>query len=143
MSERTFYHCPFCGNLIEMVLASGQVPVCCGHPMKHLAPNTTDAAQEKHVPVASRLGNQLHVTVGSVAHPMSEEHFIGWIEIVIGDKSQRLMLHPGQSPEALFDVTDEAIRVYAYCNLHGLWQAEVAAVEEELVCSPEFPEGCQ
>ena len=73
--EQKFYVCETCGNIIAMVKPSGVPVVCCGKPMKLIVPNTTDAAQEKHVPVWTREGNLVKVQVGSVAHPMVAAHY--------------------------------------------------------------------
>ena len=72
--EMKFYRCETCGQIIAVIKSTGCSPVCCGKPMKELIPCTTDAAVEKHVPVVSREGDVVTVTVGSVAHPMLEEH---------------------------------------------------------------------
>jgi len=93
--------------------------------MAVLVPNTEDASQEKHVPVAVRTGDQLHVTVGSVPHPMLPEHYIMWIAVAEGNRTTRVQLEPGQPPEAAFIVGDGPLTVYEYCNLHGLWATEV------------------
>ena len=89
-------------------------------------PNTTDAAQEKHVPVISVDGTCVLVEVGSVAHPMTEEHFIEWIALKTRQGNQRKALNPGEAPAACFRICegDEVEAVYAYCNLHSLWKAE-------------------
>ena len=49
--EMKFYVCSHCGNIIAYAKNSGVPVVCCGERMQELVPNTTDAAQEKHVPV--------------------------------------------------------------------------------------------
>ena len=95
--------------------------------MTELVPNTTDAAQEKHVPVVEVKGNTVKVSVGSVAHPMLEEHFIQFIILETKQGFQKKDLKPGEKPEALFALADgdEAVAAYEYCNLHGLWKAEI------------------
>lgn len=70
------YKCAHCGNIVKMIEDKGVTPVCCGEPMQLLDPNTTDAATEKHVPVVNVEGNKVIVNVGSVEHPMTEEHHI-------------------------------------------------------------------
>lgn len=91
-----------------------------------LTANTTDAAQEKHVPVVSIQGSAVEVTVGSAAHPMLEEHFITGIYIETKFGGQFRRLNPGEEPKASFLLPegDEFIAAYEYCNLHGLWKAE-------------------
>jgi superoxide reductase len=91
--------------------------------MKLFVENTTDAAQEKHVPVVEGAGEQTKVKVGSAAHPMVDEHYIEWIELMGGDHLCRVYLKPGESPEALFNRQKEGVTARAYCNLHGLWKS--------------------
>lgn len=123
--EYLFYRCNHCGNIVSMVERKGGVLVCCGEAMTLLTANTTDAAQEKHVPVAVRVGEKINVTVGSVLHPMVPEHYIQWIAVVGDDYTQMVYLKAGDAPAAEFVVPQGAATVYAYCNLHGLWAAEV------------------
>ncbi|NLU24962.1 MAG: desulfoferrodoxin [Clostridiales bacterium] len=127
MSETKFFICRHCGNIIAMVHESGVPVVCCGEKMQELIPNTTDASQEKHVPVITADGKTVTVKIGSAAHPMTEEHSIQWICLTTKQGRQRKVLHPGDAPEAVFALTegDEALAAYAYCNLHGLWKASV------------------
>ena len=119
----TFYKCEHCGNIIAHVKDSGVRCVCCGEEMKPLVPNTSDGAGEKHVPVISRDGNTVTVTVGEVEHPMLEAHHIEWIILETKQGRQRKSLAPGEKPQAVFALTDgdEAVAAYEYCNLHGLW----------------------
>ncbi|MDR2513601.1 MAG: desulfoferrodoxin [Christensenellaceae bacterium] len=123
--ERKFYRCPHCGNVISFLQNAGVSVVCCGEEMRELTPNTSDAAQEKHLPVGKREGNMLKVTVGSVPHPMTEEHHIAWIAVVEHDRTSRVSLSPTGAPEAAFYVGDGPVTVYEYCNLHGLWVADL------------------
>ena len=121
-----FYLCRKCGNMVGMIHSSGVPMVCCGEKMENLAPNTVDASHEKHVPVVTRDGCNLHVAVGSVEHPMTAEHYIEWIYVQTEKGGQRVSLKPGDKPEADFCVCgDKALAVYAYCNLHGLWMTEL------------------
>ena len=123
--EQKFFICETCGNIIAMVKPSGVPVVCCGKPMKQIVPNTTDAAQEKHVPVWSKEGNLVKVQVGSVAHPMIAAHYIEWVSLQTKAGNQRKALVPDTAPQVTFALTDgdEVEAVYAYCNLHGLWKA--------------------
>ena len=74
--------------------------------MSELVPGSVDAAAEKHVPVISVEGNKVTVTVGEVAHPMLEEHFIKWIVLETAQGSQRKELKAGEQPQAVFMLTD-------------------------------------
>jgi superoxide reductase len=122
-----FFICRHCGNIIGMIYNSGVPVVCCGEEMEELVANTTDGAYEKHVPVVKKEGNTIVVEVGSVPHPMLKEHYIMWVYLETEKGGQRKSLMPGEKPEVTFAVTDDdkAIAAYEYCNLHGLWKADV------------------
>lgn len=117
------YKCEICGNIVEVVHAGKGQLVCCGQPMSLLEENTTDAAREKHVPEITHDGKELKVKVGSVLHPMTEAHFIEWIELIADDRVERHYLNPGSSPETSFEFDGKSAIVRAYCNLHGLWKS--------------------
>ena len=123
--EQKFFVCEVCGNIIAMVKPSGVPVMCCGQKMKQIVPNTTDAAQEKHVPVYTVEGNLVKVQVGSAPHPMIAAHYIEWVSLQTKAGNQRKALSPDTAPEVTFAITDgdEVEAVYAYCNLHGLWKA--------------------
>ena len=123
--KQKFLKCNRCGNIIAMVHESGVTPVCCGEKMGEMIPGTTEASVEKHVPVYRVEGNRVIVTVGSVAHPMTEEHYIEWVSLSTKFGNQRKLLTPDSAPEVCFSICegDEVEAVYAYCNLHGLWKA--------------------
>ena len=125
--EQKFFVCNHCGNLIGMIHNAGVPVVCCGEKMQELVANTTDAAQEKHVPVVEVNGNTVTVCVGSVLHPMLEEHHIAWIALETNQGMQRKeLLHTGE-PKAVFALAEgeKAVAAYEYCNLHGLWKKEL------------------
>lgn len=122
--EIEFYQCSHCGQIVAIVKKTGVPLICCGEKMQKLIPSSTDASVEKHVPVITVDGNKVTVTVGSVEHPMIEQHYIEWIVLQTKNGNQRQMLSPGQSPKAVFAILDEdeVLGAYAYCNLHGLWK---------------------
>lgn len=121
------YKCNHCGNIVEVVNDAQVVPVCCGEPMKELKANTTDAAQEKHVPEVTVEGNLVKVKVGSVEHPMTEEHHIAFIYLETENGLARKDLNHTGVPEAVFALAEgeKAVAAYEYCNLHGLWKKEL------------------
>ena len=124
MAERLqVYECEKCGNIVEMFRGGKGELVCCGQPMKLLEENTTDAAVEKHVPVIEKVDGGIKVKVGSVAHPMVEEHHIEWIEVIDGDVIHVAFLKPGVEPEATFSIEKTDVAAREHCNLHGLWKA--------------------
>ncbi len=120
-----YYICERCGNIVAMVRDAGVPIMCCGQKMKELIPGTTDAAQEKHVPVYKVEGSKVTVTVGSVEHPMLDNHYIEWVALETAQGTQRKALKPGEKPQVCFALAegDEVKAVYAYCNLHSLWKA--------------------
>lgn len=121
------YKCELCGNIVEVLHEAGGSLVCCGQPMQLQKENTTDAAQEKHVPVIEKIDGGYKVKIGSVPHPMEAAHYIEWIELNAGNKSYRQFLKPGEAPEATFKIdtaAGEKVTAREYCNLHGLWKAE-------------------
>ncbi len=117
------YKCDACGALVESLNASEGELVCCGNPAKLLKEGVTDAAKEKHVPVVEKTATGYKVTVGSVAHPMEESHYIPWIELIADGISYKQFLKPGDAPVAEFCTMAENVTVREYCNLHGLWKA--------------------
>ncbi|HYH02674.1 MAG TPA: desulfoferrodoxin [Bacillota bacterium] len=119
------YRCEVCGNVVEVVRAGGGQLVCCGQPMVLQKENTVDASKEKHVPVIEKTAEGIKVTIGSVPHPMEEKHHIEWIELLADGRVYRQMLKVGEPAEALFKVDATVIGAREYCNLHGLWKAEV------------------
>jgi len=125
VAHRTeIYVCELCGMIIEVLDDGGGTLACCGQEMSPQVANMTDAAKEKHVPVVSIDGTLATIQVGSVCHPMENQHHIVWIDLQQGKHIQRIYLTPGDSPQAVF-VIDAGIpvTVRAYCNLHGLWKA--------------------
>ena len=96
--EVKFYRCNHCGNVVLMVKDAGVNPVCCGEKMELLVP-------------------------GSVAHPMTEEHYIEWIALACDGRVGIHYLKPGDEPATNFSGVEHGT-AYAYCNLHGLWKAE-------------------
>lgn len=124
MPNVIFYRCGICGNIVAQIKNGGGELVCCGQPMAKLEPNSTDGAKEKHVPVISKGDGKIKVAVGAVLHPMLPEHHIEWIALDNGEKTEIVYLKPGMDPIAEFaDVRSGA--AYAYCNLHGLWKADI------------------
>lgn len=117
------YKCEMCGNIVEVLHGGAGALVCCGEEMVQIKENTTDAAQEKHVPVKEDADHGVKVTVGSVAHPMEPDHFIEWIEVIAGGQAYREFLEPGGEPAATFCVDGDIDVVRSYCNKHGLWKA--------------------
>lgn len=124
--KNEIYKCAVCGNIVEVVHAAGGELVCCGQPMKHMQAGTSDGAAEKHVPVLEKVEGGYMVKVGSVPHPMTEAHYIEFIELICEKcgKVQRKYLTPADAPEAFFRCDSDEVTAREYCNLHGLWEAK-------------------
>jgi len=114
---KQIYKCEICGNIVEVVHEGAGQLVCCGKPMTLQEENTTDAATEKHVPII----NGKTVTIGSIEHPMTQEHYIEWIEATAesGEVCKKF-LNPDEEPVAEFPF--EPVSAREFCNLHGLWK---------------------
>jgi superoxide reductase len=72
--------------------------------------------------VIEKIDGGYKVKVGSVPHPMTEEHFIEWIELLADGKAYRQFLEPGVEPEAIFHVEGNSVSAREHCNVHGLWK---------------------
>ncbi|MDP8231657.1 MAG: desulfoferrodoxin [Candidatus Zophobacter franzmannii] len=123
MESKQIYYCAICGNVIEVLYPGAPALVCCKEPMQLLEEKSADFATEKHVPVVEAKDGGVMVTVGSTLHPMVEDHFIAFIEVVTKNLVLRAELKPGDAPQAFFPVAKEDV-LYAreWCNKHGLWK---------------------
>ena len=121
--------CDKCGNLVALVQGEGKRLSCCSTKMDEIVPNSSSASKEKHTPVLNVKNGEVRVSVGSAdnAHPMLAEHAISWVCLVTDKGSQRKTLVPDGKAEAVFRIGDDEkiLKVFAYCNLHGLWVTEV------------------
>ena len=127
MHEPKFFYSKSCGMLLD-VIHDGNKPIsCCGEEMQVLTANTSEGASEKHLPVVEVNGTDVTVKVGSVYHPMSDEHNIGWIYLQTQQGCQKKVLPVDLDPVVTFSLTkdDRPVAAYAYCNLHGLWKTEL------------------
>ena len=117
--EMNIYQCKECGKIIvskDELNLDGWVKLEAG---------VTDASKEKHVPVVATKCGKVRVSVGSVGHPMTAEHFIEWVLLVTDQGYQFKSLSVDGAPEVSFGLAtgEKVVAVYAYCNLHGLWKA--------------------
>lgn len=115
------YKCEACGNIVMVYHEGAGELVCCNAPMKHMEEKTADFATEKHVPVIEKIDGGYKVYVGSTEHPMTDEHYIEWIELFDGETVFTRFLKPGDKPEAIFYTEKEAVSAREYCNIHGHW----------------------
>ncbi len=117
------YKCELCGNIVDVCHASGGELVCCGQPMTLLEEKTADKTTEKHVPLVEAVEGGYKVTVGSTLHPMLDNHYIEWIQLVTEKQVLVQYLKPGDEPVAVFKTDDKALYAREYCNLHSLWKS--------------------
>lgn len=118
-SKKQIWKCNVCGNIIEILHEGADALVCCKQPMVLQEEHTQDPEKgEKHIPIIE--GKK--VKVGSVPHPMDDDHYIEWIEAT-GDAGEtcKIFLKPGDAPKAEFAFEVKSAR--EYCNLHGLWKS--------------------
>ena len=115
------YKCEICGNVVSVIQAGAGELVCCGQPMTLLEEKISDEGKEKHVPIIEKTDAGIVVKVGSVPHPMEEEHYIEWIEIYTDKGRSKKFLKPGEKPEVVFPIKAQKMFARAYCNVHGLW----------------------
>ena len=125
------YKCQVCGNIVEVVYSGAGELVCCGQPMELQVENIVNESSKKHVPVIEelpanvcRVKDGVIVKIGEIEHPMTLEHYIEWVEIIIEDgRRGRKFLSPGDKPNVEFHTRAKVIGARAYCNLHGLWKS--------------------
>ncbi len=122
-SRGQVYKCNLCGNIVEVLYGADGELICCGKAMDLLEEKTADSSTEKHVPFIEEKENGYMVRVGeNTAHPMQDDHYIEWIELVVDGAVYRKYLKPSDAAEAVFDVPKgNSVSAREYCNLHGLW----------------------
>lgn len=121
---REIYKCEICGNIVEIIHTGGGSLVCCNEEMTLLEEKNEDASVEKHVPYIEKTMSGILVKIGqNQDHPMTDEHYIEWIQIIADGVSYRKFLKPGDKPEAEFSIDAENISAREYCNVHGLWKS--------------------
>lgn len=116
--------CPVCDTVVEVLAECGLEMVCCGPAMIPLAKRKVEDGGDSHALVVNWSKGGLHVKIGPGGHRMEEDHFISWIEVRTPSSCYRQFLQPGQPPCASFAVDAREAVVRAYCNVHGLWEAE-------------------
>jgi superoxide reductase len=121
--KRELYHCKLCGNVIEVAYAGATPLICCGEEMELLSAKSGEEGKEKHRPVVEASAKGILVKVGSIEHPMTDQHYIAFIEVLTATAVCRAELNPGDKPQAEFHVKEaEVLEIRSYCNVHGLWK---------------------
>ena len=122
--KKQIYKCEICGNIIKVLENGPGQLVCCGKHMNLLEEKTQEQGNEKHLPILQREQEKVSVKVGDIEHPMKQEHYIQWIEVITENKTYRKELNPNQKPQASFIIAqiEKILLIRAYCNIHGLWK---------------------
>jgi superoxide reductase len=122
--KKTLYKCAICKKVVEAVYPMAPPTICCNQPMDALTAQTQDGV-EKHVPYIERKDGGVLVRIGrDEKHPMTEKHYIVYIEILADGVLMRRYLSPDDEPEAFFKTDAEDIRAWEFCNIHDLWASE-------------------
>ena len=125
MSEKdTVYKCAICGNIAHLLVSGGPDLICCGQPMEKLDVKTEETGLEKHKPVVEAIDGGILVKVGSIEHPMIDDHFIQYIEVEYDGVKHRKTLVPTDKPEAKFMGVPADAKATELCNIHGIWSNE-------------------
>ena len=122
------YKCSICGNIVSLNHESAGKLSCCGKSMDLLEINYNEGGSgEKHVPVIEKIAeNKYKITVGSVLHPMTEEHYIEYVDIFTDDNEKMsVFLNKNEKPEVIIETNKKIVLVCAYCNLHDLWGKKI------------------
>ena len=121
---KQIYKCNICGNITEVLNIGVGELICCGQPMELMQSKTEDIGQEKHLPIIKKTGDDTIIEVGSVLHPMDKDHYIQWIEVIVGKLSYKKFLNPNDKPIAKLKLKAEKIKAREFCNIHGLWEVQ-------------------
>lgn len=122
IKKRSVLYCEKCKTVLE-VLSCFKESDCCNKNMKVLVEKNKEVSSEKHVPIITKIKEGYKVVIGNKLHPMDEDHYIQWIELLEKDFSQIKFLKPGDDPIAIFKTDSKNIHVRSYCNIHGLWKS--------------------
>lgn len=94
--------------------------------LEELIPNTKEDGYLKHLPLYELKNNELKVYVGEIMHPMDDKHYIAWILVETSKGVYKVELKNNESYHIFhLDDNEEIYKIYAYCNLHGLWMNKV------------------
>ena len=120
------YKCQICGNIVQVLLNGAGELVCCGEAMEKLCAKYEENNElaEKHIPIIEQENDKKFVKLKY--HPMSEEHYIQFIEVITKDKKTVLLkyLEPHEIAELETTCIKDDINAFELCNIHGLWRSK-------------------
>ncbi len=116
------YKCNICGNIVQVLNEGDGNLVCCGKEMELMGVqyDTTELG-EKHTPKVKIKEGKKFVNV--IGHPMSEEHYVQFIETYTNDKNELHLkfFYPNEVPEMEAGFKEDCFNSIEYCNIHNLW----------------------
>ena len=133
--------CSGCGH-IEFGVAPAACPVCANKTYTE-NPNAIMSAEkegkEKHVPVLgfnAQCGlipgdcKDVLVKVGSVPHPMQDDHWIMWVDVYLDKRWTERCIFAPQALQAAAVIhfknsVTGTVTVIEHCNKHGSWMATI------------------
>ena len=114
------FKCHICGNIVEITHEGVGNLVCCDELMTLLEekiPEVNDA-HYAHIENIDEITKKIHFN-----HPMTNEHYIEFIEVISYDNKylKRKHLKPNETAELIFKCEcAEGFYVRNYCNIHNL-----------------------
>ena len=123
MTEKLqIYKCEICGNIAQILIPGSGALVCCGEEMKllNIQHDETELG-EKHTPKFENNDSGRNVNV--IGHPMTEEHYIQFIQAYSQDKNEiyTKYFYPEEEPKTNISFMPENSKAVEYCNIHRLW----------------------
>jgi len=115
------YKCSICGNLVQILQEGEGNLICCGEEMELMnVQYDSNELGEKHAPKREDRDGKVFVNVKS--HPMTNEHYIQFIEAYTKDKKelQLKFIEPDEVPEMEIKLNDD-FESLEFCNIHHLW----------------------
>ena len=116
------YKCNICGNLVQILEEGDGNLVCCGQEMKLMGIQyDSNELGEKHTPKIEIKEGEKFVNV--IGHPMTDEHYIQFIETYTKDKNELHLkfFYPNEIPEMRAALEGDEFNSIEYCNIHHLW----------------------
>lgn len=126
MTERfEIYKCNVCDNVAEICMEGAGKLVCCGEEMELLNHNIANA-DNAHYAIVEKISEiEKKITFN---HPMTQEHFIEFVEIISKDKRfvKRKYFNFDDELELTFKCDcKNGYDVRLLCNRDGVWFTEI------------------
>ncbi|MDR1905784.1 MAG: hypothetical protein LBQ27_02565 [Clostridiales bacterium] len=125
MPERRFdiYKCVNCESVIEIEEPHDCTLKCGNAPMTLMTTKNHTGDAEVHIPIITATENGYLVKVSALPHPMTNAHYIEFIELNADGRRYKTYLSPSDEPQYEFPISiARAVSARIYCNLHGVWE---------------------